>query len=62
LRHYPIITLPADVYYVDRVPIRLSLSMIESVAGCAFILVMASVLYPARKARQMDPVQAIRHG
>lgn len=62
LQHYPIIQLPADVYYIDRLPVRLSLSMVQSVAGSAFILVLASVLYPARKARQMDPVQAIRHG
>jgi len=62
LKHYPIIRLPADVYYIDRLPVRLSLQTIESVAACAFFLVLASVLYPAYKAHQMDPVQAIRYG
>ncbi len=62
LKHYPIIQLPADVYYIDRLPVRLTWSMLSSVAWSAFGLVLASVLYPARKARQMDPVQAIRHG
>jgi lipoprotein-releasing system permease protein len=62
LERYPIIKLPPDVYYIDRLPIRLSLPMIESVAACAFLLVLVSVLYPAYKARQMDPVQAIRYG
>jgi len=62
LKHFPIIKLPADVYYVDRLPISLSAHTIESVAGCAFLLVLASILYPAAKARQMDPVQAIRYG
>lgn len=62
LQKYPIIQLPPDVYYIDRLPIRLSLPMIESVAVCAFVLVLASVLYPAYKAHQMDPVQAIRYG
>ena len=62
LKHYPIIRLPADVYYIDRLPVRLSLQTVESVAACAFILVLASVLYPAYKAHQMDPVQAIRYG
>jgi len=62
LKHYPIIRLPADVYYIDRLPVRLSVQTVESVAACAFILVLASVLYPAYKAHQMDPVQAIRYG
>jgi len=62
LKHFPIIRLPADVYYIDRLPVRLSMQTIESVAVCAFFLVLASVLYPAYKAYQMDPVQAIRYG
>ncbi len=62
LKRYPIIKLPADVYYIDRLPIRLSAHTIESVALCAFVLVLAAVLYPAWKASQMDPVQAIRYG
>jgi lipoprotein-releasing system permease protein len=62
LKHYPIIQLPADVYYVDKLPIRLTAGTLESVAACAFGLVLISILYPARKASQMDPVQAIRYG
>jgi lipoprotein-releasing system permease protein len=62
LKRYPLIKLPADVYYIDRLPVRLSAGTIESVAVCAFVLVLASVLYPAYKAHQMDPVQAIRYG
>ncbi len=62
LKRYPIIRLPPDVYYIDRLPIRISGPMIESVALCAFLLVLVSVLYPAYKAHQMDPVQAIRYG
>lgn len=62
LKRFPIIRLPADVYYVDKLPIKLSLGTVESVALCAFGLVLISILYPARKASQMDPVQAIRHG
>jgi lipoprotein-releasing system permease protein len=62
LKAFPIIRLPADVYYVDRLPVRLSLQTIESVAACAFVLVLVSILYPAWKARQLDPVQAIRYG
>jgi lipoprotein-releasing system permease protein len=62
LKRFPIIRLPADVYYIDRLPVRLSAQTVESVALCAFLLVLASVLYPAYKAHQMDPVQAIRYG
>ena len=62
LKKFQFIQLPADVYYIDRLPVRLSAPTIESVALCAFGLVLLSVIYPARKARQLDPVQAIRHG
>lgn len=62
LKKFPLIRLPADVYYIDRLPVRLSVQTVESVAICAFFLVLASVLYPAYKAHQMDPVQAIRNG
>ncbi len=62
LKRFPIIRLPADVYYIDRLPVHLSAQTVESVAGCAFLLVLISVLYPAYKAHQMDPVQAIRNG
>jgi len=62
LKRFPIIRLPADVYYIDRLPVRLSAQTIESVALCAFLLVLVSILYPAYKAHQMDPVQAIRYG
>jgi len=62
LKKFQFIQLPADVYYIDRLPVRLSAGTIESVALCAFGLVLVSVIYPARKARQLDPVQAIRHG
>jgi len=62
LKNFQFIQLPADVYYIDRLPVRLSATTVESVALCAFVLVLLSIVYPARKARQLDPVQAIRHG
>jgi lipoprotein-releasing system permease protein len=62
LKKFPLVQLPADVYYIDRLPVRLSFETVESVALCAFFLVLGSVLYPAFKAHQMDPVQAIRNG
>lgn len=62
LRTFPVIQLPADVYYIDRLPVRLSAWTVESVALCAFALVLISVLYPAFKAAQLDPNQAIRGG
>jgi lipoprotein-releasing system permease protein len=62
LKRYPIIKLPADVYYIDKLPIQLSSGAVGSVAGCAFLLVLVSILYPAWKAGRMDPVQAIRFG
>jgi lipoprotein-releasing system permease protein len=57
-----IIRLPADVYYIDHLPIRLDPLDIITVICAALLIVFAATLYPSHKATQLDPVDAIRYG
>lgn len=60
LKRYPVIQLPADVYYVERLPILISPADVVLVAGAAMAIVLAATLYPARLAARQDALSAIR--
>lgn len=61
LRTYEFVELPNDVYFVDRLPISLApLDVTLIVAGSILISFLATI-YPARKAADLTPVDAIRH-
>ena len=56
------IRLPADVYYIDRLPVRLDPIDIATVIVAACFIVLIATLYPARRAAELDPLDAIRYG
>jgi len=61
LTRYEFITLPSDVYFIDRLPISLApLDVTLIVVGSLLISYLATI-YPARKAAALAPVDAIRH-
>lgn len=62
LRRYSFIQLPADVYYINTLPVNLKVSDVVLIALCALIICFVATLYPARQAAGIDPVEAIRHG
>jgi lipoprotein-releasing system permease protein len=59
---YPVIELPADIYYVTKVPVELKLSNLLATAAGSYVLCMLSALYPAVRASRVSPVDAIRYG
>lgn len=60
LKAYPVVRLPADVYYVERLPVTIVASDVFLVAGAALAIVLLATVYPARAAAKLDALTAIR--
>ena len=53
--------MPADVYYIARLPSDLRAPDVARILGLAFVLCAASTLYPAWRAAQTRPAEALRY-
>lgn len=62
IQRYPIVRLPADVYYITTLPVNLKLVDVVLIAACALVICLAATLYPAKQAAGVNPVEGIRHG
>jgi lipoprotein-releasing system permease protein len=60
LMRYPIVRLPGDVYFIERLPVRPELGDFAAVILAALVLCLAAALYPAWRASLLDPVDAIQ--
>jgi lipoprotein-releasing system permease protein len=60
LARYPIVTLPGDVYFIERLPMRPESGDFLAVIAATLVLCLAAALYPAWRASVLDPVEAIR--
>jgi lipoprotein-releasing system permease protein len=60
LARYPVVRLPGDVYFIERLPVRPEAGDFVAVIVAAFTLCLAAGLYPAWRASRLDPVEAIR--
>jgi lipoprotein-releasing system permease protein len=60
LKHYEFVKLPADVYYVERLPVKVVPGDVVLVAAAAVLIVLLATLYPARAAAKLDALDAIR--
>jgi lipoprotein-releasing system permease protein len=58
---YPIIQLPPDVYFVDRLPVALHALDVLLIYLATVAVAFAATIYPARQASGLEPVEAIRH-
>ena len=61
LEHYKIITLPEEIYYMDRIPIKSSPEIFIIVSIAAIIITFLSTLYPSKKASRLNPAEALRN-
>lgn len=61
LAAYPIIQLPPEIYYIDRMPVKLEWADVLAVTGAALVLSWAACLYPAWMASRLDPARALRY-
>ena len=61
LAKYQFITLPGDVYFIDRLPVALDVFDVVWIVGASVVIAFAATIYPARQASKLMPVEAIRH-
>ncbi|MGE5309184.1 MAG: ABC transporter permease [Deltaproteobacteria bacterium] len=62
LKKYQFIKLPAEVYYIDKLPVALTVwPDLALVVGSALAITLLATVYPAMKAAQLKPVEALRY-
>ncbi len=58
---FGIISLPPDVYLIDKLPMKMQAFDFVTIAVAGIILCLAASVYPAYKASKLEPVEAIRY-
>lgn len=61
LAHTSLIDLPREIYYMERLPVKMDAGDILLVLTVAVALSFLSSLYPAMTARKLSPVKALRY-
>ncbi|MBI5102001.1 MAG: lipoprotein-releasing ABC transporter permease subunit [Nitrospirae bacterium] len=61
INKYQIIKLPADVYYLSHLPVKMELFDFAVVCASAIIISFLATVYPAWQASRMDPVEPLRY-
>ncbi len=59
---YPIVELPADIYYLSRVPVSVQLWDVVAITLMGLVLSLLATIYPALRAAKVNPVEAIHYG
>ncbi len=62
IRTFPIVELPADIYYLSRVPVSVQASDLLAVTAMGLLLSLLATVYPSARAAKVDPVEAIHYG
>ena len=61
LGRYSFVELPKEIYYLDRLPVKMSFADTGLVVLVAVALSFLSSVYPAAMAGRLDPVKALRY-
>jgi lipoprotein-releasing system permease protein len=58
---YKFISLPADVYYISTLPVRVEMSDVWFIALAAVVISFLATIYPSWYAARLNPVEAVRY-
>jgi lipoprotein-releasing system permease protein len=58
---FNLISLPPEIYFINSLPVDMRVSDFTIVALSAIVLTFLATIYPARRASQLTPVEAIRY-
>jgi lipoprotein-releasing system permease protein len=58
---YELIRLPGDVYFIEKLPLKLDLVDGALIVGLSLAIALLATIYPARQAAKLVPVDAIRY-
>ena len=62
LKKYQFIKLPADIYYIDRLPVSIQFwPDVILIILSAMLITLVSTLYPSLKAALLKPIEALRY-
>lgn len=61
LDRYQFISIPADLYYLDHLPVAVDLLDVATIIAVSMGITFLATLYPASRAAGLRPVEAIRH-
>ena len=61
LAKYQFIRLPADIYYISTLPVRVEMNDVIFVAVAAVLISFLATLYPSWHASRTNPVEALRY-
>lgn len=61
LKRYRFITLPKEIYYIDKLPVKLEQCDIQLIVISSVLISLIATLYPAYKASKLQPVEALRY-
>ncbi len=61
LKKYKFITLPADVYYISKLPVQVQIWDVALICMAAILISFFATIYPARYASKLNPVDILRY-
>ncbi|MBI4653753.1 MAG: lipoprotein-releasing ABC transporter permease subunit [Nitrospirae bacterium] len=61
LKTYKFINLPADVYYLSYLPVKMNLFDFIVVPAAAILISFAATIYPSWQAARLNPVEPLRY-
>lgn len=61
IKSYDIIKLPADVYYLSKLPVKVKIMDIIIISVSALIISLISTVYPAHRAAKINPVEILKY-